>query len=212
MRRLSLWGVLSVSLVAFGAASCNSDSTTTPTTPTTPTPVTEAFSGSLNVNGAITFPFTASQAGSANAVIKSLQPDANVAIDGGTGNFSTGETVYQGASLAEAVWTGVVYAWTPAQNVLSVRSMTGTFAPNTTVVGVDSQVQRSGSAITTSVIGIALGTWSGTTCSIVLANDLSGVGSTVTGVVQSAGSLCARVYDVGKLPSTATFTIEVTHY
>ncbi len=53
---------------------------------------------------------------------------------------------------------------------------------------------------------------SGTTCSIVLANDLTGVDGTVTGAVQGPGSLCARVYDVGRLETTATFTIEVAHF
>jgi hypothetical protein len=199
-------------LTAFTAAGCNSDPTTTPTTPTTPTAVTETFSGTLTVNGAVTFPFVANQAGSANATIKALQPDAVVTTGAGAGGFTVGETVYQGPSLAEATWSAVVSGWNPSANALAVRSLVGTLTVDGEVVGADSGTRRSGTAITATVIGIALGTWSGTTCSIVLANDVSGLGSAVTGAVQGAGSLCARVYDVGKLTGAATFTIEVSHF
>jgi hypothetical protein len=62
-------------------------------------------------------------------------------------------------------------------------------------------------------IGIALGTFTGGTCQIILANDDAIQGSTITGVVNAQGALCARVYDSkGQLPQPVTFTITVAHF
>lgn len=44
-------------------------------------------------------------------------------------------------------------------------------------------------------IGIALGTVSGTACQIVISADRAVPGTTLTGAVGSAGSLCARAFD-----------------
>ncbi len=61
-------------------------------------------------------------------------------------------------------------------------------------------------------VGLALGTWSGTTCQIVLANDNAVQGTVVTGAVSGAGNLCVRLYDAaGTLPGSVTFTITVVH-
>ena len=63
-------------------------------------------------------------------------------------------------------------------------------------------------------IGFALGTLGsgGTVCTVVLANDNAVVTSEVTGTVSSlAGSLCARVYDVGSLTESVPYTFTVTH-
>ena len=61
-------------------------------------------------------------------------------------------------------------------------------------------------------IGMAVGTSTGTTCTAVLADDNAGFGSTIFGAVQGAGSLCLRVYDVGKMTGSVTFTVDVEHY
>ena len=55
---------------------------TTPTTPTTPgNAITEPpFTGTLKVNGAATYPFTATSAGTITATLASITPDASVAI------------------------------------------------------------------------------------------------------------------------------------
>jgi hypothetical protein len=88
-----------------------------------------------------------------------------------------------------------------------------TFAPiNVTQAGSANATLKTLSPDATAIVGIALGTWSGTTCSIVLANDIASQGSVVSGVVQDAGVLCARVYDVGKLTAPTTFTLDVTHF
>ncbi len=63
-------------------------------------------------------------------------------------------------------------------------------------------------------IGFALGTLGtgGTVCSLVLVNDNAVVTSEVTGTVSTlAGSLCVRVYDVGALTESVSYTVTVTH-
>jgi len=61
------------------------------------------------------------------------------------------------------------------------------------------------------VFGLSLGTWNGTGCQVVIANDAAALNATVTGNVTAATSLCARVYDVGKLTDPLTYTITVVH-
>ena len=142
MRRL-LPGILLLALTT-GLAGCNNDNATTPTTPTTTTTttptVTETFNGTLNMNGAVTFPFTATAAGSVTVTLTSVAPDATLAI------------------------------------------------------------------------GLSLGTWTGSACQIVIANDAAAQTAAVTGTVSSAASLCARVYDTGKVPTTpVTFGVSIVH-
>jgi hypothetical protein len=212
MRRPMFRGVLVLALMAATATACDKSNPSTPTTPT-PTATTETFSGTLQINAALTFPFVVSQAGSAIATISALDPDVTIGTKaGGTGNFRVGELVYQGDSFDNATVTATVYGWNPSTGILSLRDYTGSFTADAAIVGVDSAAQWIVGSIDTPVIGIALGTWSGTTCSIVLANDVSSAGSSVNGAVQGQGTLCARVYDVGKLTLPATFTIEVTHF
>ena len=64
----------------------------------------------------------------------------------------------------------------------------------------------------TSILGMSVGISSGATCQMVLSNDNASINSLVTGVVRDSGTLCARVYDVGKLTEPVTFTINVEHY
>jgi hypothetical protein len=65
----------------------------------------------------------------------------------------------------------------------------------------------------TLVVSFALGTWTGTACSIVLANDAATGGAILTGTMTGIGTLCARVGDVGNIPSGpgVAYTIEVVH-
>lgn len=64
---------------------------------------------------------------------------------------------------------------------------------------------------TSLVIGLSLGTWNGTACQVVLANDQASQGTTVTGTISSAGNLCVRVYAVGAIPQLETYQINATH-
>jgi hypothetical protein len=60
-------------------------------------------------------------------------------------------------------------------------------------------------------VGLALGTWSGTTCTLAITNDAAVAGSTVIGSTSSAANVCVRIYDVGFLTTTIPYTITVTH-
>ena len=129
-------------VLALAAAACGDDDTPTiPTIPTTPAPVTitETFSGELRVNGASTYPFLVSSAGTATVQLTTVDP-------GGAPTF-----------------------------------------------------------------GLSLGTWNGSACQVVIANDAAALNAIVTGNVSAATTLCARVYDAGRLTEQLTFTITVIH-
>jgi hypothetical protein len=213
MRRPLFQGVV-VAVFAAVAVACGSDGVPiTPIDPTPITPIVETFSGTLNVNGAVTFPFTVNRAGSANATLKALQPRLTVRVaPGGAGNYLVGETAYMGESLDTATATTTVYGWNPATRALFLDNLTGLLPTESEIIGATSGARWTNAEVAVTAIGLALGTWSAPTCSIILANDLAGIDGTITGAVQAAGSLCARVYDVGRLETTATFTIEVAHF
>jgi hypothetical protein len=143
MRRL-LPGILLLTLIA-GVAGCNDNNVNTPTTPTTPnTPtvptVTENFTGTLNKNGGVTFPFTATAAGTVAVTLSSVAPDSALQI------------------------------------------------------------------------GLSLGTWTGTACQIVIANDAAAQGAIVPGTLSAPASLCVRVYDPAERVSTPVdFSVTVVH-
>ena len=61
------------------------------------------------------------------------------------------------------------------------------------------------------VIGFSLGTWNGSFCNIVLANDAATQGTVVSGGVSSFGSLCVRIYDVGNVTEQVSYEITVVH-
>lgn len=61
-------------------------------------------------------------------------------------------------------------------------------------------------------IGVALGTWNGAACTLVITNDSAAKGATVGGTISSAGNYCVRVFDAtGNVASTITYTVTVTH-
>ena len=134
--------VLAIALPALGAAGCdnNTDLSGVASTTTASTQVTEAFSGTLSVNGAATFNFAALAAGSVTAGLKSVSPSSDA------------------------------------------------------------------------ILGLGLGTWNGTACQIVIANDAATTSLIIIGTTSAAGNLCVRVYDVGKLTATQTVEITVTHF
>ena len=63
----------------------------------------------------------------------------------------------------------------------------------------------------TVALGLALGTWNGVSCAVVIANDNAREGGTVVGNVTGPGQLCVRIYDVGILTAPATFEVVVIH-
>lgn len=63
----------------------------------------------------------------------------------------------------------------------------------------------------TLAVGLALGTWNGAACQVVIANDSATQGATVAGGASRTGNLCVRIYDVGNLTEAATYEILVEH-
>lgn len=59
-------------------------------------------------------------------------------------------------------------------------------------------------------IGVSLGAWNGNSCQILLAKDDTKLNGVVAGTVSNATTLCLRVYDVGAISETTTYTIDVT--
>ena len=60
-------------------------------------------------------------------------------------------------------------------------------------------------------IGLSLGTWNGTSCQIVIADDAAVRQSSIVGTVSGVGNLCVRVYDVGNLIEPVSYTVSVFH-
>jgi hypothetical protein len=111
---------------------------------------------------------------------------------------------------------------TPTQP--SVPDVTETFSGTVNRNGADTHdftVARSGlmratlttlAPDSTLVIGMSLGTWNGTTCQIVLANDNATLNAQVTGNAGSAGRFCVRIYDVGNITDTVDYQVTVVHF
>ena len=77
----------------------------------------------------------------------------------------------------------------------------GTVSAQITILGPDE----------TATIGLSLGTWNGTACQVVLANDGAILNTTLLATAQTAANLCVRVYDVGKLSAPAEYQLLITH-
>jgi hypothetical protein len=60
-------------------------------------------------------------------------------------------------------------------------------------------------------VSLALGTWNGLNCNILLPNDRATTGSSVTGNVSGSGTLCVRISDIGQLTGNTIFEIVVVH-
>lgn len=60
-------------------------------------------------------------------------------------------------------------------------------------------------------VGLTLGTWNGISCASVIANDNAIQGNAVIGGVTGAGTLCARIHDVGKLTESLDYRLTVVH-
>jgi hypothetical protein len=60
-------------------------------------------------------------------------------------------------------------------------------------------------------VGLGLGTWNGTNCQLTLPKDDAVQGNAVIGQVSGPGTLCARIYDVGKMTEPLGYTITVEH-
>jgi hypothetical protein len=131
-----------VAILLLAVSGCGSDET--PTEPDVPETIfstfPEADPGTLTLNGAFSFPFSVTVAGSMEAVLTQLEPDM------------------------------------------------------------------------TSPVGLALGTWNGSICQVVLAHDNAIQGTRVVANASAVGDYCVRIYDsTGTLARPQTFRVVVAH-
>jgi hypothetical protein len=113
-------------------------------------------------------------------------------------------------------------AATPTPDPIVEPPITGTLTINGAVTNVFTTTAAGSVTVTIAVldpdpdgsltVGVALGTWNGTQCQLLLTNDNASVGAGVIGAVTGSGSLCVRVYDIGQLTEPVTFTVNVVHY
>ena len=64
-------------------------------------------------------------------------------LNTGSGNYTIGETVYQGASLAAATVKGEVAKWVAADKKLTLMNMTGNFSGTVNIIGDSSDASYS---------------------------------------------------------------------
>ena len=81
----------------------------------------------------------------------------------------------------------------------------------TTASGAVTATLRSLTPVSTIQVSLALGTWNGVSCQIVLINDRASQGGAITGNVGGAGTLCVRISDIGQISGTTGFEIVVVH-
>ena len=113
---------------------------------------------------------------------------------------------------------------TPAPTTETPTAISETFTGSLSVNGAFTHpfiVSRAGSVTAqitalapddTVSLGLALGTWNGVSCQIVITSDTARLSSTVLGTATSSGALCVRVFDVGGLTATTTYDVKVDHY
>jgi hypothetical protein len=64
----------------------------------------------------------------------------------------------------------------------------------------------------TVTIGVALGTWNGTACQLIITNDAAQLSAVTIGTATGPGTLCVRVSDVGQLSAPSDYEVRVDHY
>jgi hypothetical protein len=63
----------------------------------------------------------------------------------------------------------------------------------------------------TLIVGLALGTWNGNACQVVLSKDQATQLSFLIGQASQASTFCVRIYDVGNVTDPATYELQVNH-
>src|SRR5205807_5265116 len=61
------------------------------------------------------------------------------------------------------------------------------------------------------IVGLALGTWNGNACQVILSKDQATQFSSVIGQASQATTLCVRIYDVGNVTDPTTYEVQVNH-
>ncbi len=112
---------------------------------------------------------------------------------------------------------------TPTTPTTPTTTVTETFAGSIAVNGAASFTFPTGGAgsvtatlraitpVSTIQLSLALGTWNGVSCQVILTNDRATTGAIVRGEVSGAGTLCVRIADIGQATGTTGFEIVVVH-
>ncbi|MGH9145198.1 MAG: hypothetical protein ACRD1Q_00705 [Vicinamibacterales bacterium] len=91
---------------------------------------------------------------------------------------------------------GVFVGTFPVKNAGAVRVLLNS------LVGADTNI--------TAVGGLAVGTWNGSTCSLVVKNENATFSTVVSGSAV-VGDYCVQLYDVGKFSEAVNYSMEVQH-
>jgi hypothetical protein len=120
----------------FVASGCNNGSSTSTTTPTSTTTVTATYSGNLNQNGAVTFPFT-TQAGTVTATLTALA-DPTVTVGLSLGDWTGSSCIVDISNDATQVGVTITGTLSAAENacvrIYDVGNVKTTLAFTITVV------------------------------------------------------------------------------
>lgn len=119
-------------------------------------------------------------------------------------NAPTTPTTPTPEAINEPDWTGTLTV-----NGAAVLPFVATDIGTVTAILADLQPNNEDASLD---IGLDLGTWSGTSCTIKISNPKVGVGGGAVGFANGAGELCARVYDSGYLTGPVTFKVTISHY
>jgi len=100
---------------------------------------------------------------------------------------------------------------------ITTETFTGTLVPGQKVV--HPYVVKAAGQVTTTVtalsgagfIGIGVGTWDGTTCTVGAHAENVMTGGYFLTAVPSSQNMCTLVYDVSSIATTATYTVTVSH-
>ncbi len=104
--------------------------------------------------------------------------------------------------------------------VITTETFTGTLTVNgaqthqffTSATGAVTATLTSLGEAPPETVGFGMGTLAGASCNVVLANDQAVVTSVLTGTVSTlGGTLCVRMYDVGKLTAPVEYSFTVSH-
>jgi hypothetical protein len=108
---------------------------------------------------------------------------------------------------------------TPTTPVTVTDTFAGTLTPNggasyaftTAASGTVTATLATLSPNTTLIVGLALGTWNGNACQIILSKDSATQFSYIIGQASQANTFCVRIYDVGNVTDPQAYEIQVNH-
>jgi hypothetical protein len=132
-----------------------------------------------------------------------------------------GTVLLVGALLAAGCDNDVDNPTTPTEPAPRVTdTFTGTIAVNgasthTFTIAAAGRVEATLTEVTpdaTVQVGLALGTWNGSNCFVLLPKDDALKGAVVPGQVSGPGTLCVRIYDpASRLTEPLNYTVTVLH-